>query len=317
MRPRQLRELAEFERLRRRLTLAVAALLAVTVVGVVGFSVIGRDRHGLVDAIYMTVITLTTVGFGEIIDMSGNPAARVFTVFLLLFGMGIVAYSVPMLAAFAIEGHLFHFFARRRMEKTIAHLSGHYVVCGDTAAMAYVAQELMQTGRQVVLVAPSEAVLEQAGELLERLPSVTGDPGTDAVLTAAGVPRAAGVVISMENDRDTALAVLTARRQSPGARIVASTEHPENEDKLRTAGADAVVSPSRTGGLRMASELIRPKVVSFLDQMLRDERSSLRVEELTVAPGAPGVGGPLAAGMTLVIMADAEGRARLERRLLE
>ncbi|MGH7534353.1 MAG: potassium channel family protein, partial [Gemmatimonadales bacterium] len=205
--------------------------------------------------------------------------------------------------------------------------------------------------RQVVLVAPSEAVLEQAAEPLGTLPSVTGDPGTDAVLTGAGVQRATGVVISMESDKDTALAVLTARRLAPGARIIASTEHPENEDKLRTAGADAVVSPSRTGGLRMASELVRPKVVSFLDQMLRDERSSLRVEELTIAPGAAGVGRPLATlqvdqiagalllavrdpgsgvfafkpapdtvvvpGMTLVIMADTEGRARLERRLLE
>lgn len=340
---------AEFRRLKRRLSLALLALVAVTGVGIVGFAWIGRGEHGLVDAIYMTVITLTTVGFGEIIDMSAHPQGRLFTVLLLLVGMGIVAYTVPMLAAFVIEGQLHHIFSRRRMQKTIAQVDHHYLVCGDTAAAWYVAEELLRTGRAVVLVTPSEEALEDAAARLGDPPRLAGDPTDDAVLLEAGIARAAGIVLCMESDKDNVLGALTARRLAPRARIIASTERAATEPKLRAAGADAVVSPSRIGGLRIASELVRPKVVSFLDQMLREPGGSLRVEELTV----PGDGRPtvdtvralavdelsnalllavrhagregfefkpepdtrLEPGMTLVVMTDAEGRARLERRL--
>jgi voltage-gated potassium channel len=342
-------EYAEFERIRRRLAQALAALVIVTMIGVVGFSIIGKGRYSLIDAAYMTVITLTTVGYGEIIDMSQNPAGRVFTMGLLLTGMGIVAYTVPLLAAFFIEGQVNHIFLRRRMDKQIAQLREHYVVCGDIAATWYVAEELKRTDRPFVLVVPTEGVLREALERLGEVPRIVGDPSDDDALLAAGVDRCAGVVVVMESDKDNVLVALTARRLAPRARIVASTESREAEAKLRTAGADAVVSPARTGGLRIASELVRPKVVSFLDQMLRDTRSSLRVEEVTVPSGAPAVGKslgalgiddvvgalllairdpatgaftfkpsgdtPVRANTTLVVMVDAEGRTRLEERL--
>lgn len=340
---------AEFERIRRRLSQAFAALVIVTIIGVVGFSIIGEGRYSLVDAAYMTVITLTTVGYGEIIDMSQNPAGRVFTMGLLLVGMGIVAYTVPLLAAFLIEGQLNHIFSRRRMDKQIGQLSGHHVVCGDMAATWYVAEELKRSGRPFVLVVPTEGALSEALERLGEIPRIVGDPSDDDTLLAAGIDRCAGVVVVMESDKDNVLVALTARRLAPRARIVASTESREAEVKLRTAGADAVVSPARTGGLRIASELVRPKVVSFLDQMLRDTRSSLRVEEVTVPPDGPAVGKslgslrindvdgalllairdpktgaftfkppddtPLGAETTLVVMVDAAGRNRLEERL--
>ena len=104
-------------------------------VGSIGYTIIGAGEHGLIDAIYMTVITLTTVGFGEIIDMTNNPTGRIFTVLLLLVGMGIVAYSIPLMAAFVIEGQLSHTFFRRRMLKRVAQMTNHYVVCGETQAV--------------------------------------------------------------------------------------------------------------------------------------------------------------------------------------
>ena len=347
-RPRESPRLAEFLRIRRRLGQAVLALVLVTAVGVVGFSIISGGEHSLVDAIYMTIITLTTVGFGEIIDMSNNPAGRLFTVGLLLVGMGIVAYTVPMLAAFLIEGQLLHIFARRRMDRDIGRMSGHFIVCGETAAAWYVAEELKQSGRSLVVVAPTEGASEEAYERLGEVPRVVGDPSDDESLQEAGVERAGGVVVCMENDKDNVLVTLTARRLAPTARIVASTESRETEIKLRTAGADAVVSPSRIGGLRMASELVRPQVVSFLDQMLRDPRASLRVEEIAVPDDSPAVGKtvgsfdvnaldgavllalrtsggqvlfkpapdtPLEPGAVLIAMVDAAGRSRIEQRL--
>lgn len=153
-------DLSEFNRLRRRLAIAVIALVAVTAVGVVGFALIGGAEHGLLDALYMTVITLTTVGFGEIIDMSNSPAGRVFTILLLGVGFAIVLYAVPMMTAFVIEGQLLNVFARRRMDKTIRSMSDHYVVTGGTAVASHVVEELVNTGRSVVLVASEGASQE-------------------------------------------------------------------------------------------------------------------------------------------------------------
>ena len=339
---------AEFYRLRRRLRLALGALALVTTVGVLGFVLIGSGQHDVIDAIYMTVITLTTVGFGEIIDMSNNPAGRIFTVLLLLVGMGIVAYTVPMVAAFFIEGQLHNHFARRRMQRTIAEMGGHYVVSGDTAASWYVAEELLRTQRSVVIVAPTDAALEDAQHRLGEFPGIVGDPTSDATLTEAAAERAAGFVFSMANDKDNVLGVLTARRLAPKARIIAATEHADTEAKLNTVGADVVVSPSRIGGLRMASALVRPNVVTFLDRMLREKGGNLRVEEVTIPDDAdvtdrtlaslkvdevagamllavrhpdtgefefkPAPTTPLAPAMTLVVMADVEGLERLKKR---
>ncbi len=338
---------AEFYRIRRRIRLALGALLLVIAIGVLGFLVIGRGEYGLIDAVYMTVITLTTVGFGEVIDMSGNPGGRAFTVLLILGGMGIVAYAVPMVAAFIIEGQLHNIFARRRMQNAIGGLAGHHLVCGDTAASWYLAEELIRTRRDVVIVAPTEHALREAQHRLGEIPSVVGDPSDDDVLRNAGIERATGAVFCMESDKDNVLGVLTARRLVPGLRIVAATEQPDSEAKLRAVGADAVVSPSRIGGLRMASELVRPTVVTFLDRMLR-EGGTLRIEEVTIpqeanvdgqtlhslhvdevagamllavrAPGSdaflfkPSDDTPLERGMTLVVMADADGHGRLMRR---
>lgn len=338
----------DFERLKRRLGYALLAVVVVTIVGTVGFLVIGGDEYTVIDAVYMTVITLTTVGYSEIIDMSQNPAGRVFTVVLLMSGMGIIAYSVPQIAAFAIEGHLLNIFTRRRMEKAISKLSAHHVVCGDTALASYVVGEMVRTDRKVVLVSPDEEHDDLTEELGVEVPQLSGDPTHDQALEYAGIDRARGLVSCMRSDKDNILVVLTARRLNANLRIVAAAEEPETEEKLRTAGADAVVSPSRIGGLRMASELVRPTVVSFLDTMLRDQRSSLRVEEVVVpreaAPGRtlrslkvdelPGAmllavrRGPdegfefkpdldleIEAGMTLVVMSDAAGRAKVEERV--
>lgn len=339
---------AEFNRLLRRLRLALGALVLVTAVGVLGFLLIGRGEHGLIDAIYMTVITLTTVGFGEIIDMSAHPAGRVFTVVLVLGGMGVVAYTIPMLAALMIEGHLHHVFARHRMDKAIAKMAGHHIVCGDTAATWHVTEELTRTRRGIVVVVPTDEALAHIRSRLGDVAAVVGDASDDEILKTAGIERAAGVVFAMASDKDNVIGVLTARRLAPNARIVAATEEPETDAKLRTVGADAVVSPSRIGGLRMASELVRPAVVTFLDTMLRQKGGTLRVEEVTMPsdadvgdrtlgslaiddiPGAllvavrrprtgefdfkPALDTRLEPGMTVVVMADPDGLDRLRAR---
>jgi voltage-gated potassium channel len=345
--PRTTARFQEFDRLRRHLAWALGMMLILILVGVVGYSLLGGPGHDLVDAVYMTVITLTTVGFSEVIDLGASPGGRIFTIVLLLVGMGIFAYAVPMLAAFVIEGHVLHIFARRRMQKSIDAMNGHHVVCGDSGASWFVTEELRKTGRPVVMVLPDAETLAEAQNRLGDVPYVLGDPTEDDVLRAAAVGRAAGVVAAMHGDKDNILVVFTARRLAPQARIVAAVENPGQEPKLKQAGANAVVSPYRIGGLRIASELVRPTVVSFLDTMLRDRTEGLRVEEVTIPKDSHCVGSTvselqvhelagavllairrpgesafvfdpapsfeLEAGMVLVVMVDAEGRSRLER----
>jgi voltage-gated potassium channel len=274
--------------IRRRLLTAGGGVLVVLAVGVAGYMVLDTGQHRFLDSLYMTVITLTTVGYGEMIPLENHPWGRVFTMVLLLFGVGILVYFASAVTAFLVEGQLGQVFRRKRMRQAIAALKDHYIVCGAGAVAGHVLEELVRVRRPVVTIVPHGATLPViAGvELLE----IPGDPADEEVLREAGAERALGLVAALDSDRDNVLVTLTARQLNPGLRIVAMAADPRNETKLRRAGADAVVSPFRIGGMRMASELIRPVAVTFLDQMLRDRDRNLRVEEVRIGAGSPAIG---------------------------
>jgi voltage-gated potassium channel len=274
---------------RRRLVNAALASLATFLFGVIGYAIIDHGEHAFVDVVYMTVITLTTVGYGEIIPLDHHPWGRVFTMVLLLLGVSVILYFLSAITAFLVEGNLDHVFWRRRMKKAIDALTGHFIVCGDRIVAAHVIDEMRRVGRPVVAIVPTGSTmhpLQTTGELL----MVEGDPADEEVLREAGVERAAGVVAALESDRENVLVTLTARQLNAAARIVAMLVEPRNDTKLRRAGADAVVSPSSIGALRMASEMLRPTVVTFLDSMLRDRDRNLRIEEIEVGDESKAIG---------------------------
>lgn len=274
--------------LRRRLLGALVLILSVTVVGIIGFSVIDPDA-GLVRAFYMTAITLTTVGFGEEIAID-TDGARIFTAVLILVGMGATLYFVSTVTAFLLEGQLGHVFRRRKMERDLADMRDHLIVCGSGQTAIYAAAELHAVEQAVVLVVPTEERAEEAREKLPHVPIVLGDPTEDDILEAAGVTRAAGLIPCSSSDNENVVVTLTARQLNPTLRIVSRVSDVDNEAKVRKVGADSVVSPQHIGGLRLASEMIRPAVVSFLDTMLRDQNRNLRVDEVRIPEGAPSVG---------------------------
>lgn len=263
----------------------------VFLLGVLGYMYVGGAQYGVLDAVYMTMITLTTVGYGEVIDLSDNPQGRIFTAALLVVGVGSFVYFFSNLTAFMVEGNLDRILWRRRMRRSISSLNHHYIICGAGRTGRHMIRELLETERAFVLIDSDE---HSARSLLEEMqasfPVVVGDATDDEVLREAGIDRAAGLCASISNDKDNLLITMTARMIRSDLRIVARCTDHKIRQKLRRAGADAVVSPNMIGGLRLVSELIRPDAVSFLDTMLRDKEKRLRIEEVSLVEGSAALG---------------------------
>jgi voltage-gated potassium channel len=272
---------------RRRLARAALATAFVFLVGVAGYAIIGRSTSSFVDAVYMTVITLTTVGYGEIIPLDGKPGGRIFTMLLLLAGVGVLVYFTSTVTAFFVEGHVTRVFWRNRMRKAIEGLSDHFIVCGTGGIADSVVAELIRVGLRVVVVAPEGSLVSPEDTDVLR---VFGDPSDEAILNDAGILRAAGLVAALDSDQANIVTTLTAREASSTLRIVAMVTEMRNETKFRRAGANEVVNPTAIGGLRLASALIRPTVVTFLDSMLRVRDRQLSIDEVVIPPGSSAVG---------------------------
>jgi voltage-gated potassium channel len=278
----------DLREIRVRLLAAAALLIAVTITGTVGFKVIDPTA-GWVRAFFMTAITLTTVGYGEEIPVDSD-GARIFTAVLILVGMGAALYFVSTGTAFILEGQLGHVFRRRRMERDLSALRSHIIVCGSGQAALYAALELTSVKRPVVLIVNDQEDASRARAEIDDAYIVVGSPTDEDTLGAAGIAHASGLVACTESDNENVVVTLTARQVNPSVRIVSRVEDVSHESKIRKVGADSVVSPHFIGGLRMASELIRPTVVSFLDTMLRDRDMNLRIDEIRIPTQSPAVG---------------------------
>jgi len=276
--------------LRQRLVSAALIMVATFAAGVLGYHVIGGDRHSWMDAVYMTANVLTTVGFREAITVQGDNTAQFFTVVLLFFGAGALVYATSIITAFLVEGDLTQGFRSRRMQRAIEHMKDHYIVCGTGATGHAVLRELVNTQRPVVAIELHDERLQRLQDDFPKVPFLKEDFTDDEVLTKAGIERAAGIVICTAIDKDSLVTVITARQLNPKLRIIARAVNERSMERLRHAGADGVVSPALIGGMRMASELVRPAVVGFLDKMLKNKDKNLRVEEVTVPATSPFVG---------------------------
>lgn len=265
--------------LHKRLLVAVLSLVALVLVGIIGYVVI--EGWPPLQSIYMTIITLTTTGFT---DFNVSPAGRIFTIVLLVGGAAVFTYSIGTATALLVEGELSDVWRRRRMEKEIAALRGHYIVCGAGNTGIHVIDELVKMREPFVVV---ECCRDRVEGLLEdrKFPYVLGDATQDSALKRAGIDHARGLVAALAEDADNLFVVLSARNLNPGLRIVSAAVGEGCPQKLRKAGADEVIQTDQIGGLRMASVLLRPHVVSFLDVMLRQEET-VRFGETTLREGS-------------------------------
>jgi len=277
----------EHAQLRKRLAVAALVFVALVVLGASGYKIIAPETPWLT-AVYMTITTLTTVGFGEFVKPS--PVVRVFTLCILLVGWGVIAYFFSIATAFVVEGSLGHVVWRRRMNKEIAGYSYHYIIAGDDETATYAANELRSIHQPAVLIVDDPEKAQAIRQSFPEIPLVLGDPSSDDVLQKAGIARCAGLIACSDNTKDNLLTTLAARQLNPHARIITRVAHLSAEQKARNAGANSVVCPTFTGGMRLVSEMVRPTVVSFLDIMLRDRDKNLRVEEVPIGAGAHAVG---------------------------
>ena len=262
----------------RKIRYAFLLMLTLLVVGMLGYIVL--EGYGPIDALYMTVITLGTVGYREIAPLS--DAGKIFTIFLIIGGIGTAAWAVGQSMEYFINSLAVR---RRRMERSIAKLTNHVIICGYGRIGRQVASNLRQRGTDFV-------VIEQDPEVIETLDAqgilvVDGNASDDDALQRARIGVATTVVATLSTNADNVYVVLSARTLNPGIRIVARASDAASAQKLQQAGADKVISPYEIGGRYIANVVMRPHVVNFMDVVnaARDEASAnLEIEELEVTP---------------------------------
>ena len=280
--------------LRRRLGKAFLALVALCTVATLGYLWLGGPNVTLLDAIYMVVTTIATVGYGEIVDTSHNPALRVFNLFIILFGWAISAYVLASLTTFLVEGEITNIFWRRKMQKRIDELKHHYIVCGLGDTGRHAIEEFQKTGTPFVAIDSREDVVRKLREhesgAYKDMLIIIGDATEEKILEEANINQAKGLIAALANEKDNLVITVMVRQKHHHIRIVARCTDPKFGEKLVKAGANSTVSPNMIGGMRLASEVLRPHVVSFLDSMLKQQGQTVRVEEIELGESSPWIG---------------------------
>lgn len=326
-----------------RLANGALFLLLVQLIGTVGYRYIGRPTATWIDSFYMTFITIATIGYGEVIDLAHHPMGRLFTVFIAVIGIAALSYLFSIMVALLVDADLNAGFRRKRMEKEIAKLTGHYIVCGIGRVGTNVAHELQKTRRKFVLIETDRTALDNWLEHHPHALYLHEDAADDDALQKAGVQNAAGVFAVTSDDSHNLMISLSVKLLNPKSRVVVRLHDIHNSKKARRAGADEIVSPDFTGGMRIASAMVRPHVVNFMDQMLHSDEG-LRMEEVVVPEGFvpihlsalvpkskdyllmaihdheqwifnPPDEQIIKPGMALVLMTSPDGRSGLEKRL--
>ncbi len=266
-----------------------AVLIVVFLAGVVGFKVFGTGEDTWIDSIFMASITLTTVGFGTVTHVESNTA-KIFTSIYSVSGMGVLLYVITTGTAFIVEGEAWQLIWNRRIRKMVEKLDNHFIICGMGRQGMVVAQEFKKTNRPFVMVESNPDRIKELSHLMPDVATIEGDASENQILLDAGIEKSQGLVACLHDDRDNLMLVVTAKQIKPDLRIISKGREVQHITKLSRAGADSIVLPTLIGGMRMASEMIRPSVVTFLDKMLRSKDKTLRVEGVSIDKGASAIG---------------------------
>jgi voltage-gated potassium channel len=265
----------------RQLIGSILISIGIILFGSWGFMII--EGWNFLDAFFMTVITLTTVGYGEVHQLSSE--ARIYTIILIFVGVGFFGYVGATIIQYMIEGRIRIILGRRRLDKKITRLKNHYIVCGYGRIGRVLCMNLRQKPIDIVVIEKNPDLIPVMEE--DKVLYLPGDTADEAILHSAGIERAKGLIAVLGTDVDNVFLVLTARQLNPRLFIMARAIHKESKSKLMAAGATAVESPYEVGAVSMAHRIIRPTVTSFLDLAFTYDRKDIQMEEIPVSPVSP------------------------------
>ena len=264
----------------RKLKFILGAFILLIVVGVVGYMLLLDVSW--IDALYMTVITISTVGFGEVGVRS--TGSEIFSVFMIFLGVGVVGYTFTTVVAMFVEGKVRDLWKGSKMDREIAALKEHYIICGSGELAEVIIRSFLDEGLDFVVVTDKRADLDEYST--HDILVVEGQSTEESVLLHAGIERAKGLVSTLDTEVDNIVTVLTAKNLNPSVYIIANAITKSGAEKLRKVGADKTLSATEISGKRMASLMIRPNIISFLDVVTRMGDMELDLEEVIVKDGS-------------------------------
>lgn len=268
----------------RQTILYIALMMLLMAVGSTGYMVL--EGWNFMDSFYMTIITLATVGYGEVQPVSFK--GRIFTIMLIILGGGYFLYVVGNVIQFLVEGRIRVVLGRRKLDRQINKMKDHYIICGYGRIGRVLARFLIARYINVVVIEKSQARVPKLDE--DDIIYLIGDAKEESVLEAAGIHRARGIIPTVATDADNVFLVLTAKQLNPNLFIVARAEQNAVKRTLLAAGADKVISPYDLGARRMAHAILRPTVIRFLEMAFTDESVDIQIEEIRVSPNSKLVG---------------------------
>ena len=260
--------------LRKRISLSICLLVIILTTGTIGYSFI--EGWSLFDSFYMTLITLTTIGYQEVHLLSRE--GRIFNIFMIIIGISIVGYTANYVFRFVLEGEIQHIIGRRKMEKVLEHMKDHYIVCGFGRMGRIICNELKSGGVPLLVI---EQDRREHG-ISEEIPIIIGDATRDEILKEARIESAKGLISVLSSDANNLYVVLSARGLNHDLQIIARAGDEGAEKKLLRAGADRVMSPYHIGGLRIAHSVLKPSIVEFMEFATGRGNLELKMEEITI-----------------------------------
>ena len=264
-----------------KIKMALVILLTIFIIGTIGFHFI--EGWSFVDSFYTTIATLSTVGYGDFAPET--TTGKFFTVFIIIFGVGMMFYSLVLMAETFIEARLRNLLGRGKLEKIIEKMNSHYIICGGGRIGFLICRELIAGKMPCVVIDNNQEVIQKAQE--EGFIYCKGDATQDKVLIAAGIKRAKGIICVLPTDAENLYVILTAKELNQNIYIMARSEEEESERRLLRAGADRVMSPYTLGGVRMAMAILRPAMLDFIEITTSRQSLELRMEEISICEGSP------------------------------
>ena len=260
----------------RKIYIALILLILIILIGVIGFVFI--EKYNFSEAFYMTVITISTVGFNEVRPLSIE--GRLFTSFLIIFSFGTFAYAVSSITMYVMDGEYKRYFKDIRITKRVDKISGHTIICGYGRNGKQAVSELEAHHKKYIVIENDKQLVEDLRDAY-KIPSVEGDATYEKTLERAGLLRASALITTLPKDADNLFVVLTAREMNNNLLIISRASDDNSDKKLRRAGADNVIMPDKIGGAHMASLVIKPDIIEFMDHVMGQGESSINLEEIT------------------------------------